>query len=84
MASRRSNRSVLGLGIPELIVILVVALVIFGPGRLPDVGKFLGRSLRDFRDALEKRGEDDAAKPPAVEGDGDDDAAGGADPPPSR
>jgi sec-independent protein translocase protein TatA len=56
---------VFGLGIPELIVILVVALLVFGPGRLPEVGKFLGRSLRDFRDALERRGEDEP-EPPAV------------------
>lgn len=55
-----------GLGIPELIVILVVALLIFGPGRLPDVGKFLGKSLRDFRDALERRGDDEGDGTPAV------------------
>jgi TatA/E family protein of Tat protein translocase len=55
-----------GLGIPELIVILVVALLIFGPGRLPEVGKFLGKGLRDFRDALERRGEDDPPNTPVV------------------
>lgn len=55
-----------GLGIPELIVILVVALLIFGPGRLPEVGKFLGKSLRDFRDALEHRGDDEPGNTPAV------------------
>lgn len=47
--------AVFGLGVPELIVILVIALLVLGPGKLPDVGKFLGRSLRDFRDALENR-----------------------------
>jgi sec-independent protein translocase protein TatA len=66
MPRRRSNHGVFGLGIPELIVILVIALLVFGPGKLPDLGKFLGRSLRDFRDALDKRGEDE---PPAVEQD---------------
>lgn len=42
-----------GLGIPELVVILVVALVIFGPGRLPEIGGALGRSIKDFRKGLE-------------------------------
>ena len=42
-----------GLGLPELIVILVVALVIFGPGKLPEIGAALGRSIRDFRKGVE-------------------------------
>jgi sec-independent protein translocase protein TatA len=41
-----------GLGVPELVVILVIALVLFGPGRLPEVGGALGRAVRDFRNAL--------------------------------
>lgn len=35
----------------ELVVILVIALLILGPGRLPDVGSALGKSLREFRKA---------------------------------
>ena len=35
-----------GLGVPELVLILVIGLVIFGPGKLPGVGKALGKSLR--------------------------------------
>jgi sec-independent protein translocase protein TatA len=42
------------IGIPELILILVVALVIFGPGKLPEIGKSLGRSIGEFKDALKK------------------------------
>ena len=39
------------LGVPELLVILVIALVLFGPGKLPDVGKALGKSIREFKAA---------------------------------
>ena len=38
-------------GVPELLVILVIALVLFGPGKLPDVGKALGKSIREFKSA---------------------------------
>lgn len=41
----------LGLGMPELIFILVLALLIFGPKRLPEVGRTLGRGLSEFRRA---------------------------------
>ncbi len=40
------------LGIPEVIVILIVALVIFGPKRLPELGRSLGKGLRNFKDSL--------------------------------
>lgn len=53
-----------GLGVPELIVILVLALLVFGPRKLPELGSFLGKSLRDFRDSLDGR-PDDAQGPPA-------------------
>ncbi len=39
----------LGLGIPELMVILVIALLIFGPKRLPEVGQNLGKAIREFK-----------------------------------
>ncbi len=39
------------IGVPELIIVLVLALIIFGPGKLPDVGKAIGRSLNEFRKA---------------------------------
>lgn len=55
-----------GLGIPELVVILVIALLVFGPSRLPEVGSFLGKSLRAFRDSLEHRDdESDVPEAPA-------------------
>jgi Tat protein translocase TatB subunit len=40
-----------GIGVPELLVILVVALIVLGPKRLPDVAKALGKGLAEFRRA---------------------------------
>ncbi len=40
-----------GIGVTELILILVIALVVFGPGKLPDVGRALGKSIREFKNA---------------------------------
>jgi sec-independent protein translocase protein TatA len=37
--------------VPELGIILVLALIVFGPGKLPDVGKALGRSIQEVRRA---------------------------------
>jgi sec-independent protein translocase protein TatA len=41
-----------GLGFGELLVILVIALVFFGPGKLPEVGEALGKGILSFRKAL--------------------------------
>ena len=38
-----------GLGVPELALILVIGLVLFGPGKLPQVGKALGKSIKEFK-----------------------------------
>lgn len=57
-----------GLGVPELIIILVVVLLIFGPRKLPELGSFVGKSLKDFRDALETRGDDDTDPPTTTHG----------------
>ena len=40
-----------GIGMPELVVIMVVALIVLGPKRLPEAAKGLGRALREFRHA---------------------------------
>ena len=40
-----------GLGIPELILILVIALVVFGPKKLPEISKALGKSIKEFRNS---------------------------------
>ncbi len=49
-----------GIGVPELLIILVVALVIFGPGKLPEIGGALGKGIRDFKKGFD--GRDDEVK----------------------
>ena len=43
-----------GLGPTELIVILIIALVIFGPKQLPKIGQSVGEAMRSFRDSTDK------------------------------
>ena len=43
-----------GLGIGELLVILVIVLIIFGAGKLPEIGEGLGRGIRSFRREMHK------------------------------
>ena len=50
------------LGFPELIFILVLALLIFGPKRLPDLGKSLGRGMREFKDSVTGKDDDEPAQ----------------------
>jgi len=42
-----------GIGIPELIVILLIVLVIFGAGRLPEIGSGLGKAIRGFKESIQ-------------------------------
>lgn len=42
-----------GFGMPELVIILVIMLVIFGPGKLPQLGASLGGAIRNFKKAAE-------------------------------
>lgn len=41
-----------GIGIPELLLILVIGLIVFGPGKLPEIGKVLGKRMHEFKDAV--------------------------------
>jgi sec-independent protein translocase protein TatA len=43
----------------ELAIVLIIALVIFGPKRLPDLGKSLGKGMREFKDSLSGENDDD-------------------------
>jgi sec-independent protein translocase protein TatA len=62
-----------GIGFQELVVILIIILILFGVGKLPEIGKGLGRGIKEFRDAnkgldeievaaKEKKAEPDAEK----------------------
>ncbi|MGB9893284.1 MAG: TatA/E family twin arginine-targeting protein translocase [Candidatus Saccharicenans sp.] len=42
------------IGVPELIVIFIIALLIFGPKKLPEVGKSVGRAIREFKKASDE------------------------------
>lgn len=56
------------LGLPELLVILVIVVLVFGAGKLPQLGKGIGEGIKNFKDAM-KSGQagdekkDDASKP---------------------
>lgn len=45
---------ILGLGIPEILIILVIVLVIFGPKNLPKLGKSLGKTVKNIREGMEE------------------------------
>jgi sec-independent protein translocase protein TatA len=47
------------IGIPELAIVLLIVLVIFGPKRLPGLGRSLGSGMREFKDSLTGKSKDD-------------------------
>jgi sec-independent protein translocase protein TatA len=55
------EKNMAGLGFPEMVVILIIALVIFGPNRLPALGEGLGKAIRGFKDGLKDEPKDPAA-----------------------
>jgi sec-independent protein translocase protein TatA len=48
-----------GIGLPEMLIVLVIALVVFGPKRLPDLGRSLGTGMREFKDSITGSKDDD-------------------------
>lgn len=66
-----------GLGAPELLLILIIALVVFGPGKLPTIGSALGKSLREFKEAVN-------AADVKVDAKADEKAGDGAEPAPKK
>lgn len=47
------GESLFGLGMPELVLILVIALVVFGPSKLPELGSSVGKTIREFRKCIQ-------------------------------
>jgi len=54
-----------GLGIWEIVVVLVLLLLVFGPKRLPEMGRQLGKGMREFKDSVTGDHDDDTVLPPA-------------------
>ena len=55
----------MGIGFPELMVILIIIMIIFGAGKLPEIGSAFGRSIKNFKSSMK---EAEAEDPPAEEG----------------
>jgi sec-independent protein translocase protein TatA len=53
-----------GLGMPELLVILVIIILIFGTSRIASLGKGLGEGIRNFKKGIKDDGEDEPGDPP--------------------
>ena len=52
----------------EIVVILIIALVVFGPKRLPELGRSMGKGMREFKDSLSGSNDDDDDEPrPRIE-----------------
>jgi sec-independent protein translocase protein TatA len=61
-----------GFGMPEMIMILVIVLIVFGAGKLPEIGGALGKSIRNFKKASDGK-EEIEIKPETKHKSGDDD-----------
>jgi sec-independent protein translocase protein TatA len=52
----------MGIGLPELMIVLVIALMVLGPKKLPDAGRSLGRGMREFKDSIAGKTDGHAAE----------------------
>ena len=50
----------------EIVIVLVIVLIIFGPKRLPDLGRSLGRGMREFKDSVTGKDKDDDEDQPEL------------------
>jgi sec-independent protein translocase protein TatA len=55
---KREINSMFNMGFPELMVILVIALIVFGPGKMPELGNSLGKAIRGFKKAMSEEEKD--------------------------
>lgn len=60
----------MGIGFPELMVILVIIMIIFGAGKLPEIGSAFGRSIKNFKTSMKEAGEESGE--PAAPAEGED------------
>ncbi|GJL78012.1 MAG: hypothetical protein NPINA01_10010 [Nitrospinaceae bacterium] len=63
----------MGIGFPELMIILVIIMIIFGAGKLPEIGSAFGRSIKNFKSSMKEAEEEDekaeeGKQPEAIEG----------------
>ena len=57
-----------GIGVTELVILLVALLIIFGPKRLPEMGRSLGKGMREFKDSISGKDPDDEQRQPELVG----------------
>jgi TatA/E family protein of Tat protein translocase len=50
------------IGLPEILIVMVIALVVFGPKRLPELGQSIGKGFREFKGAVSGDDDDDEGK----------------------
>jgi sec-independent protein translocase protein TatA len=51
-----------GIGVPELIVILVIVLIVFGAGKLPEIGGAIGKSIKNFKKSVRESDENETTQ----------------------
>lgn len=53
MAKGKEKKIMFGIGMPEMIIILIIVLIIFGAGKLPEIGAGLGKGIKNFKKAAQ-------------------------------
>ena len=57
-----------GIGVPELVIVLVIVMIIFGVGRLPEIGGAMGKAIREFRSSQKNELEEGGNEPRLEQG----------------